>query len=78
MNGHVLVARLDNEGDVLLAGPAIRAVAAGAGRVTLLCGPRGVQAARMLPGVDDVLVRRAPELAATLEDAVERLLGTAA
>jgi ADP-heptose:LPS heptosyltransferase len=59
MSGHVLVARLDNEGDVLLAGPAIRAVAAGADRVTLLCGPRGVQAARMLPGVDDVMVRRA-------------------
>jgi ADP-heptose:LPS heptosyltransferase len=59
MSGHVLVARLDNEGDVLLAGPAIRAVAAGAERVTLLCGPRGAQAARMLPGVDDVMVRRA-------------------
>ena len=59
MNGHVLVARLDNEGDVLLAGPAIRAVAAGAEHVTLLCGPRGAQAARMLPGVDDVMVRRA-------------------
>jgi len=59
VTGHVLVARLDNEGDVLLAGPAIRAVAAGAERVTLLCGPRGVQAARMLPGIDDVMVRRA-------------------
>jgi ADP-heptose:LPS heptosyltransferase len=59
MSGRVLVARLDNEGDVLLAGPAIRAVAAGAERVTLLCGPRGAQAARMLPGVDDVMVRRA-------------------
>jgi len=59
MSEHVLVARLDNEGDVLLAGPAIRAVAARAGRVTLLCGPRGAQAARMLPGVDDVMVRRA-------------------
>ncbi|MDX6728192.1 MAG: hypothetical protein QOK49_2997 [Baekduia sp.] len=54
-----LVARLDNDGDVLLAGPAIRAVAAGAGEVTLLCGPRGAQAAALLPGVDDVLVRRA-------------------
>jgi ADP-heptose:LPS heptosyltransferase len=56
---HVLVARLDNEGDVLLAGPAIRAVAARAERVTLLCGPRGRQAAALLPGVDDVMVRRA-------------------
>jgi ADP-heptose:LPS heptosyltransferase len=56
---HVLVARLDNEGDVLLAGPAVRAVAAGAERLTLLCGPRGRQAAALLPGVDDVLVRAA-------------------
>ena len=59
MARHALVVRLDNDGDVLLAGPAVRAVAAGAERVTLLCGPRGVQAAALLPGVDDVLVRRA-------------------
>lgn len=57
---HVLVARLDSEGDVLLAGPALRAVAAGAREVTLLCGPRGRAAAALLPGVDRVLVHRAP------------------
>jgi ADP-heptose:LPS heptosyltransferase len=56
----VLVVRLDNDGDVLLAGPAIRAVAAGAGHVTLLCGPRGRQAAALLPGVDEILCWRAP------------------
>jgi ADP-heptose:LPS heptosyltransferase len=56
---HVLVARQDSAGDVLLAGPAVRAVAAGAGRVTLLCGPRGREAAALLPGVDEVLVRHA-------------------
>jgi ADP-heptose:LPS heptosyltransferase len=56
----VLVARLDNEGDVLLAGPAIRAVAATADHVTLLCGPRGRRAADLLPGVDEVLEWRAP------------------
>jgi ADP-heptose:LPS heptosyltransferase len=56
----VLAVRLDNEGDVLLAGPAIRALAAGAAHVTLLCGPRGVQAAHLLPGVDEILVWRAP------------------
>ncbi|GAA2424291.1 glycosyltransferase family 9 protein [Streptomyces macrosporus] len=55
-----LVARLDSFGDVLLAGPAVRAVAARAERVTLLCGPRGAPAARMLPGVDEVLVWDAP------------------
>lgn len=60
MKPHVLAVRLDSEGDVLLTGPAIRAIAAGARRVTLLCGPRGRQAAGLLPGVDRVLVHRAP------------------
>lgn len=60
----VLVARLDSAGDVLLAGPAVRAVAAGrAGRaneVLMLCGPQGAAAAGLLPYVDDVLVWAAP------------------
>lgn len=60
MSGHVLVARLDNAGDVLLAGPAVRAVADGADRVTLWCGPRGRAAACMLPGVDAVVCAPAP------------------
>jgi ADP-heptose:LPS heptosyltransferase len=57
---HVLAVRLDNDGDVLLAGPAIRALAHGSRRVTLLCGPRGRQAAALLPGVDEVVCWRAP------------------
>ncbi|HET7399673.1 MAG TPA: glycosyltransferase family 9 protein [Intrasporangium sp.] len=57
---HSLVVRLDNAGDVLLAGPAVRAVAAGSDRVTLLAGPSGEAAARLLPGVDDVVVWRCP------------------
>ena len=57
---HVLVTRLDNDGDVLLAGPAIRALAHGADRVTLLCGPRGRGAAELLPGVDALVCFRAP------------------
>ena len=56
---HVLLARLDNAGDVLLAGPAVRAVAAGADEVTLWCGPTGAAAAGLLPGVDRVLEHRA-------------------
>jgi ADP-heptose:LPS heptosyltransferase len=56
---HILVARMDNEGDVLLAGPAVRAAAACAERVTLLCGPRGRRAAELLPGADEVLVHHA-------------------
>jgi ADP-heptose:LPS heptosyltransferase len=55
-----LVTRLDSFGDVLLAGPAIRAVAARADHVTVLCGPLGAHAARLLPGVDDILVWDAP------------------
>ena len=54
----VLLARQDNNGDVLLTGPAVRAVAASA-RVTFLCGPRGAAAARTLPGVSEVVVREA-------------------
>ena len=63
MRPHALVARLDNAGDVLLAGPAIRAVAASSRRVTMLCGPQGEAAARLLPGVDEVVVYDAPWVA---------------
>ncbi|MDP8931916.1 MAG: glycosyltransferase family 9 protein, partial [Actinomycetota bacterium] len=56
---HVLLARLDSTGDVVLTGPAVRAVAASARRVTFLCGPRGRGAAQLLPGVDAVLTHRA-------------------
>lgn len=55
-----LVVRLDSFGDVLLAGPAVRAVAAHSSHVTMLCGPRGEPAARLLPGADDVIVWEAP------------------
>jgi ADP-heptose:LPS heptosyltransferase len=62
---HVLAVRQDNAGDVLLAGPAVRAIAAGADRVTLLCGPRGRDAAQLLPGVDAVCVQQAEWIDAT-------------
>ncbi|MBW0101317.1 glycosyltransferase family 9 protein [Pseudonocardia sp. KRD291] len=51
---------MDNVGDVLLAGPSVRAVAARADRVVLLAGPRGRAGADMLPGVDTVLQWCAP------------------
>ena len=54
----VLVVRLDSDGDVLLSGPAIRAVAAGADEVVAVVGPKGRQAAGLLPGVDAVAVWR--------------------
>jgi ADP-heptose:LPS heptosyltransferase len=50
----LLVARLDSAGDVLLTGPAVRALAA-ATEVTYLCGPRGRAAAELLPGVTDLI-----------------------
>ena len=56
----MLVARQDSMGDVLLAGPAVRAVAANADHVTFLAGPRGSAAAALLPGVDSIIVWDAP------------------
>ncbi|SCF30588.1 histidinol-phosphate phosphatase family domain-containing protein/HAD-superfamily hydrolase, subfamily IIIA [Micromonospora mirobrigensis] len=53
--GTVLVVRSDSAGDVLVTGPAIRAVAAGARKIVLLCGPRGRAAADLLPGIDEVV-----------------------
>jgi heptosyltransferase III len=76
-----LAVRLDNDGDVLLTGPAIRALAAGSSHLDLLVSRSGVEAARMLPCVDDVLVfdspwsgDRAPDAEpARLDAAVRRL-----
>jgi ADP-heptose:LPS heptosyltransferase len=55
-----LAVRPDNAGDVLLTGPALRALAAGSGHLALLAGPRGRDAAELLPGVDEVLTWRVP------------------
>ncbi len=61
---HVLVVRLDSLGDMLVCGPAIRALANVADRLTVLAGPAGAAAARLLPGVDDVVVWSCPWIAA--------------
>jgi ADP-heptose:LPS heptosyltransferase len=55
-----LAVRLDSLGDVLVTGPALRALAASSEHLTLLCGPRGRAAAELLPGVDELLCWRAP------------------
>jgi ADP-heptose:LPS heptosyltransferase len=55
----VLVVRLDSMGDVLLAGPAIAATAAG-DRVDVLCSSIGAPAAELLPGVGRTTVFDAP------------------
>jgi ADP-heptose:LPS heptosyltransferase len=56
----VLVVRPDGMGDVLLTGPAVRAIAASGADVTFLAGPHGAGAAALLPGVNRVLEWRAP------------------
>ncbi|GIG28373.1 glycosyltransferase family 9 protein [Cellulomonas marina] len=56
----VLAVRLDSDGDVLLTGPAVRALAAGAEALDLLVSPAGRQAGELLPGVDRVLVADVP------------------
>ncbi len=63
MTRRCLAVRLDNAGDVLLAGPAIRAIAAHCGEVTVLAGPSGTAAARLLPGAAEVLTWLAPWVA---------------
>ncbi|MCC3326514.1 glycosyltransferase family 9 protein [Nocardia abscessus] len=60
MTGRALVARMDNLGDVLLAGPCVRAVAAHVDSVTLLTGPRGRGAGELLPGVEQISTWCAP------------------
>lgn len=63
MTRRVLVARLDSMGDVLVCGPAVRAIAHDSGRqaeVWMLVSPQGEAAARLLPGVARVLVWSCP------------------
>ena len=55
-----LVARLDSAGDVLITGPAVRAVAAAHDRLVFLAGPLGRHAAELLPGVDEIIEWQAP------------------
>jgi ADP-heptose:LPS heptosyltransferase len=58
----VLCVRLDTIGDVLMTGPAIRALRESipAASTTLLTSPAGAAAARLMPEVDDTIVYRAP------------------
>ncbi len=75
----VLAVRTDSVGDVLLCGPAVRALAAGGAEVTFLASPRGEPAARLLPGVSRTMTFDTPWIAADPPPAdpveVERLVG---
>jgi ADP-heptose:LPS heptosyltransferase len=59
MTGRVLAVRLDSAGDVLVTGPAVRAMA-DRHEVAMLVGPRGAAAAELLPGVAETLVWPCP------------------
>jgi ADP-heptose:LPS heptosyltransferase len=60
MSRRVIVCRLDSAGDVLLAGPAVRAVAATGAHVTMVVSSQGEPAAELLPGVGEIVVLDAP------------------
>lgn len=64
----ILCVRLDTLGDVLMTGPAIRALKESAPdrRLTLLTSPSGAEAGRLLPEVDEVLVYEAPWMKASV------------
>lgn len=57
---NILVVRLDNIGDVLMLGPAVRAVKETSpyARITLLASPAGATAVPLLPWIDDVMIWR--------------------
>lgn len=58
--GPVLAVRLDSDGDVLLTGPAVRALASQGRTVDVLASPAGLAAARLLPDVRRVRTFAAP------------------
>jgi ADP-heptose:LPS heptosyltransferase len=57
----ILAIRLDNVGDMIMLGPALRALrtALPDSSITVLCSPAGAQVTPLLPWVDDVIVHRA-------------------
>jgi ADP-heptose:LPS heptosyltransferase len=57
---NILAIRLDNIGDVLMLGPALRAVkeTSPQAQITLLASPAGATAAPLLPWIDDVMIWR--------------------
>lgn len=58
---NLLVVRMDNAGDIVMLGPALRAIKASSpeARITLLASPAGSKAAVLLPGIDEVITWRA-------------------
>jgi ADP-heptose:LPS heptosyltransferase len=73
----LLCVRLDTIGDVLMTGPALRALRAGGPhrRITLLTSPAGAEAAALMPEVDDTIVYAAPWM--KIERAADAAVDTA-
>jgi lipopolysaccharide heptosyltransferase II len=61
----ILCVRLDSLGDVLMTGPALRAVKSKGKHVTLLTSPSGAAAARLMRCVDEVIEFQAPWMKAS-------------
>jgi lipopolysaccharide heptosyltransferase II len=61
----ILCVRLDSIGDVLMTGPAMRALAAGGRRITLLTSPAGAAVAQLMPEVAETIVYEAPWMKAS-------------
>lgn len=59
-NGTTLAVRLDSAGDLLLMGPALRAMARQSGQLALLAGPRAGGVVPLLPGIDRAIIWHAP------------------
>ncbi len=60
MSRHVLISRMDNDGDVLLTTPAIRAIQQNGSKVSILCSPRGFQAAQLIPNIEEIIIFHTP------------------
>ena len=58
---NLLVVRMDNAGDIVMLGPALRAIKSASpdAQITLLASPAGTRAAALLPWIDDVITWRA-------------------
>jgi lipopolysaccharide heptosyltransferase II len=65
----LLCVRLDSIGDVLMTGPALRALRESGARprITLLTSPQGALAAELMPEVDETIAYQAPWMKATPE-----------
>lgn len=68
---NILAVRLDAMGDLIMTGPALRALASHGARVALLTSPAGAAIAPLLDGVAEVIAYEAPWMKATTRSGEE-------